>query len=43
MKVRILEPKLENVLKNSAIQQGMQNKKRKKGQGNEEGKPKNHT
>ena len=27
MKVPILEPKLENVLKNSAIQQFMQNKK----------------
>ena len=30
MKVTILEPEMENVLKNSAIQQGMQNKKERK-------------
>ena len=43
MKVPILEPKLENVLKNSAIQQFMLNKKGKNGQGNDKGKLQNHT
>ena len=38
-----LEPKLENVLKNSAIQQLMQNKKEKNGQGNDKGKLQNHS
>ena len=42
MKVSILEPKLENVLKNSVIQKGRQ-KKGKKGQGDDKGKLQNHT
>ena len=40
MKVPILEPKLENVLKISAIQQGMQNKKKRKDKIMTKGNPK---
>ena len=43
MKLPILEPKLENVLENSEIQQFMQNKKERTDKVMTKGKLQNHT